>query len=171
MLLLPGTITSGLFNGSHPHSIPSPATMPSPNDTNTQVMLIGLIASGIAAVFAWRSRSGFGRLVMALVALCLLAPSAIIFVGQNPWLIDARSRTFQTTYWYIRIGMGRDEILAEIRSLYPPNGERKPPIILEDSATSMQIQMNPEESSQPSREIITLKMQDGRVMGKKITSN
>ncbi len=142
------------------------------SDTNTQVMLIGFIASGIAAFFAWRCRGGFSKLFMILLTLGLLTPTAIIFVGKNPWLIDARHRTFQTTYWFIRIGMSRDEVLAEIRSLYPPNGERKPPIIVEDSSTSMQIQMHPERAEEAnSHNLITLKMQDARVMGKEISSN
>ncbi|MES2661369.1 MAG: hypothetical protein V4689_22300 [Verrucomicrobiota bacterium] len=140
--------------------------MTTPTDTISQVILIGLAAGILMAIFAWRSARFASRIFLAGVAICLLVPSSILFVGRNPWVIDARFRTFQLFYWNIRIGMSRDEVLAEMREWYPPDQLRKLPTLAEDSATQLKIRMTPETPAEPTPEGIILKMQDGRVIGK-----
>ncbi|MEO5914216.1 MAG: hypothetical protein ABIS50_08290 [Luteolibacter sp.] len=140
--------------------------MSTSTDSVTQVILVGLVAGVLFAIFAWRSTGITGRVFFGLVAACLLVPSGILIVGKNPWLIDARFRTFQIFYWNIRVGMSREEVLAEMRNWYPPDQSNKPPTIADDSATKLEFFMTPESTAEPDHEGIVLKMQDGRVMGK-----
>lgn len=139
-------------------------------DSHAQVILIGLVAGGLVGVISWRSRRTFVRLILGMLAVCLLVPSAVLFVGKNPWLVDARFRTFKMAYWYIRIGMSRDEVLREIRDLYPADGRQEAPVIVEDTASTLRIQMNTGDPPEHIRDFITLTMQDGRVMGKNQSS-
>ncbi len=137
--------------------------MTSTTDTITQVILVGLVAGVLMAICAWRSARTASRVFLGVVAFCLLVPSAILFAGRNPWLIDARFRTFQLFYWNIRIGMSRDEVMGEMRNWYPQDQPHQPPGVAENSATQLKFFMTPAESD---HESIILKMQDGRVIGK-----
>jgi len=130
-----------------------------------QVVLIGLVVSVIAAVLTWRSRSGLSKMIFGLVTICVLTPSVILFVGRNPWLVESRYRTFKLLYWNLRIGMNHEEVQANVKKLYPPNGEQKQPLIYQTGAGKMEIQMAPEASDESGHETIILKMQDDQVRG------
>lgn len=143
-----------------------PRAMNSTSETITQVILASLVAGILLATVAWRSRSGVAKVFLGLAAACFLVPGAILFLGRNPWLIDARYRTFQLFYWNIRIGMSRGEVLTEMRNWYPTDQQRMAPEILADSAGRLEFRMNPESETAEDHEGILLKMQDGRVVEK-----
>ena len=140
--------------------------MNSSSDTTTQVILVGMLAGLLLATFAWRSRRMVTKVFWGLVAACFLIPSAILFIGRNPWLVDARYRTFQLFYWNIRMDMSRQEVIAEMQNWYPPDEPRMAPKIEEDSADKLEFKMNPESNTLKDHEGIVLKMQEGRVIGK-----
>jgi dihydropteroate synthase len=137
--------------------------MTTATDTITQVILVGLVAGVFMAICAWKSERLASRVFLGVVAFSLLVPSAILFVGRNPWLIDARFRTFQLFYWNIRIGMSREEVMGEMTNWYPPDQPQKPPGVAENSATQLKLFITPAEAD---HESIILRMQDGRVIGK-----
>lgn len=139
--------------------------MSPPAHSIDQVILVGLIVGVIAGVLAWRSRGRLSKVMLGLVAVCVLTPSAILYVGRNPWLVDARYRTFMMLYWNIRIGMTEEEIQARIRSLYPLKGEQKSPLFYPGGGGNMEIQMAPEATDTFGHESIILKMQGGQVLG------
>jgi hypothetical protein len=140
--------------------------LPVSNPTTGEIAVAGLIAGLFVAVFAWRSRNLLVRLIWAVVALCILVPSGILTVGMNPWLVDARYRTYRLFYWSIQKGMTRDEVLALMNRTYPAGEDRLRPIIVDDSGSKLGFFMNPENAPEPDREGISVKMDDGRVVGK-----
>jgi S-formylglutathione hydrolase FrmB len=141
--------------------------MSPPVHSSTQLILVGLVASAIAARFAWRSRSGIARLFLIIMALCFFVPTGILLAGKNPWLVDARYRTYLKFYWSIRQNMTRAEVIAVMHDFYPPSDGRLAPIMIEDSSASLSFYMNPEDQSEPDTEGISLKMEDGRVTATK----
>ena len=130
-----------------------------------QVILVGLVVGVIAAILTWRSGGGLRRLILGLVAVGALTPSIILYVGRNPWLVDARYRTFMMLWWNIRIGMTQEEVQNQIKSLYPPNGQQKPPLFYPVAAGKMEIQLAPEVNDTPGHESIILKIQGDQVLG------
>ena len=132
----------------------------------TQVIGVGLLGGLVFGILAWRSSRFFARCFLGLVAASLLIPSGILFLGKNPWIIDARYRTFQLFYWNIRMDMSRQEVIAEMRNWYPTDQPRMLPKLIQDSADKMEFQMNPESETAQDHQGITLKMLDGRVVDK-----
>ena len=61
--------------------------------------------------------------------------------------------------------MTHSEVIAVMNDFYPPSDVRLPPIIIEDKSSSLSFLMNPEGKSEPNQEEISLKMEDGRVIG------
>ncbi len=106
-----------------------------------------------------------GRLFLISITLCFLVPTAILITGMNPWLLDARYRTYLEFYWSLRKNMTRAEVMAVMSDFYPPGDVRLPPILTEDTATTISFYMNPEKQSEPNQERIFLKMEDGRITG------
>jgi len=131
-----------------------------------QGIIVGLLAGVITTLFAFRSRGLASRVFLILLSVSLLVPSAILCVGRNPWLVDARFRSFQFLYWNIRIGMNREEVIEEMRKAYPAGQIPEPPRIVTDSATGMKILMNPGTSGEPGQEAIILKLEEGLIMKK-----
>ena len=82
----------------------------------------------------------------------------------NPWLVDARYRTYLKFYWSIRQNMTHAEVMAVMTDFYPPNDVRSAPILIEDNSVSLSFYMHPEDKSEPNTEGIFLKMEDGRVL-------
>ena len=140
--------------------------MNSSSETITQVIIVGLLAGLLLATLAWRSRRMITKVFLGLVAACFLVPSAILFIGRNPWLIDARYRTFQLFYWNIRMDMSRQEVIAEMQNWYPADQPRMAPKIKEDSVNKLEFEMNPESETKMDHEGIVLQMQGGHVIGK-----
>jgi hypothetical protein len=132
----------------------------------TQVIVVGLLAGLVFGILAWRSSRFFARCLLGMVAAALLIPSSILFLGRNPWIIDARYRTFQLFYWNIRMDMSRQEVIAEMRNWYPTDQPRMLPKLIQDSADKMEFQMNPESETAQDHEGIILKMLEGRVVDK-----
>jgi hypothetical protein len=95
----------------------------------------------------------------------------ILGVGRNPWLVDARYRTYMQFYWSLGKGMSREEVMAMLEKAYPPTGPRIRPRIIEDSGTRLGFHMNPENQPQPDHEAIYLKLEAGKVMGKSYERN
>lgn len=143
--------------------------MSSSFDSTTPVILVGLVASAITARFAWRSRSGIARLFLIPLALCFLMPTGVLVAGKIPWLVDARYRTYVQFYWSIRRNMTHAEVLALMHDFYPQDDLRSLPIMVENSSSALSFYMNPETKSEPNQEKISLKMEDGRVIGTKYT--
>lgn len=140
--------------------------MPVTHHNMDQLVVAGLVISLFAGWVAWRSQSVLSRLLLLGLSISLLIPSAILCVGMNPWLVDARYRSYQLFYWGIQRGMDRSEVLANLDTRYPVDGPRLKPRIIEDSATRLSFVMNPEKLPDPDRETITLKMEAGKVLGK-----
>ena len=140
--------------------------MNSTSESITQVILVGLLAGLLLATFAWRSQRMVTKAFLGVVAACFLVPSAILFIGRNPWIIDARYRTFQLFYWNIRMDMSRQEVIAEMQNWYPADQPRMAPKIKEDSADKLEFEMNPESETKMDHEGIVLQMQGGHVIGK-----
>ncbi|RYD20979.1 MAG: hypothetical protein EOP88_13055 [Verrucomicrobiaceae bacterium] len=140
--------------------------MPVTHNNVDQLVLVGLAVAIFAGWVAWRSQSIISRLLLLALSITLLIPSTILGVGMNPWLVDARYRSYRLFYWGIQRGMDRTEVLADLESSYPIGGPRLRPKILEDTATRLSFIMHPEAQPDPDRETITLKMEAGKVMGK-----
>ncbi len=139
--------------------------MAPPDHSSTSMIIVGVVASAIAARFAWRSRSVIGQLFLIVITLCCLVPTGVLVAGMNPWLVDARYRTYLQFYWSIRRNMTHADVIAVMNDFYPQNDVRLPPIIIEDKSSSLSFLMNPEGKSEPNQEEISLKMEDGRVIG------
>jgi hypothetical protein len=127
---------------------------------------IGAVAAMAALVVALTVRSKALATMAGVAALVLLLPAAYVFVSFNPWLVDARFRTYRAFYRDIREGMTRDEVLAALERRYPGTGARQPPKIMEDSPERLGFFMNPETSREPNCEGIFLQFEHGRVIGK-----
>jgi hypothetical protein len=145
--------------------------MPVAHQNLDHLVMAGLAIALIAGWLAWRCRGFFTRLVLAVVALAFLGPSVILGVGRNPWLVDARYRTYMQFYWSLGKGMSREEVMAMLEKAYPPTGPRIRPRIIEDSGTRLGFHMNPENQPQPDHEAIYLKLEAGKVMGKSYERN
>ena len=137
--------------------------MSPPVHSTTQLIIVGLIASAIAARFAWRSRSGVARFFLTILTLCFFVPTGILVAGMNPWLLDARYRTYLKFYWSLRQNMTHAEVIAVMNDFYPPDDVRSLPIIVQDSSSVLSFYMNPETKSEPNKEEIFIKMEEGRV--------
>jgi hypothetical protein len=83
----------------------------------------------------------------------------------NPWLLDARHRTYREFYWSIRREMTREEVMTVMNRFYPPGDERKSPITVENSGSQLSFRMDPEGKTEPKNETILIRMDDGRVTG------
>ncbi|RYD45402.1 MAG: hypothetical protein EOP85_08985 [Verrucomicrobiaceae bacterium] len=131
-----------------------------------QLVIAGLVIGLLAGWLAWNSQQVLSRLLLLAFSLTLLIPSAILGVGMNPWLVDARFRSYRLFYWSIQRGMSREEVMANLDKRYPSGGERTRPTILTDSGTRLEFAMSPENTKEPDSETISLKMEAGKVMGK-----
>ncbi len=134
-----------------------------------QIVIAGLVASAIAGRLAWRSRTLTTRFLLTSLTMCFLVPSGILVAGMNPWLIDARLRTYRLFYWDIRNGMNRQEILAVMDRHYPAGESRTRPIFRQESITKLTFQLAAEGSAEPAKEEISLQMEEGRVIRKDYT--
>lgn len=137
--------------------------MSPPSHSSTQIIIVGLVASLITARFAWQSRSAISRLFLITITLCFLVPTGIVINGMNPWLLDARYRTYREFYWSLRKNMSRTEVMAVMNEFYPPGEARSAPTMVEDTASRLGFYMHPEKKSEPTQEAIFLEMEEGRV--------
>ncbi len=120
----------------------------------------------IAVVIACVARSGVMSMVMGVLALVFLLPAVYVFLGFHPELIDARFRTYKTLYRDIQIGMTRNEVLATVDRLYPKAGKRQRPKVFDDQPDQLGFFMNPETSTEPNCEGISVMFKNGRVTKK-----
>lgn len=130
------------------------------------LIVAGLVIAFLAGWVSWRSQSVLTRLLLLGLSIGLFIPSAILGLGMNPWLVDARYRSYRLFYWDIQRGMDRAEVLASLDRRYPLDGPRLKPRVQEDSATRLSFIMNPEKLPDPDRETIIVTMEDGKVLGK-----
>lgn len=130
------------------------------------VILVGVIAGILFAIFAIRSQRFVPRFALTLVALCLLLPSGLLFVARNPAIVDVRYRTFRLLYWNFGIGMSREEVFASLAKRYPPGHEAKAPRVVVDNGSTLEFVMTPDYTGLPANERIILKTDAGVVTGK-----
>jgi hypothetical protein len=130
-----------------------------------KIVIAGFIATLVVGRLAWRSQSLSARLVFTFLMLCFLVPTGVLTAGMNPWMLDARYRTYREFYWSIRREMTREEVMTLMSKLYPPGDERKSPITIENSAYRLSFHMDPEGKAEPRNETILIRMDDGRVTG------
>lgn len=130
------------------------------------VILVGMIAGVLFAIFAYRSRRRMTRLFLALVALCLFIPSGLLCVAKYPAIVDPRFRTYLLFYWDLGSGMNHSEVLASLAKWYPIGQESRPPRVVVDNGRTLEFVMTPDFSGVPANERIVLKMEAGLVTGK-----
>lgn len=130
-----------------------------------KIVIAGFIATLILGRLAWRSQSLSARLILTFLMLCFLVPTGVLTVGMNPWILDARYRTYREFFWSIRREMTREEVMAVMNSFYPPGEARKRPTTVSDSAYQLSFRMDPEGKTEPRNETILLRMDNGQVTG------
>jgi hypothetical protein len=138
------------------------------------LILIAAIASVLAVaalVAVWRVRSVWQRVLFCLLFFLMACPGLFLVCAFNPWLVDARFRTYRHFYQDIEVGMTREAVLAQLEKHYPASGPRGTPKILEDTATRLGFFMNPEGNREPNCEGIFLSLADGRVTQKSYSAD
>ena len=127
---------------------------------------LGGVVAAVAVISACMTKSGTTRTVLLVLAFVFLIPAGYVFLAFNPWLADARFRTYRAFYRDIEIGMTRQQVLTVMEQRYPTNGSRKPPKVMQDWDNSLGFFMNPESSREPNCEGIFLTLTNGRVVKK-----
>lgn len=125
-----------------------------------------VVGAVVVLIFLLRLKGGGARIALSLLFLLLMVPPLYVFAALNPWLVDARFRTYRVFYRGIEIGMTRTEVLAALDRHYPTNGPRLRPQVMRDSTDDLGFFMNPETSREPNCEGIFLRLRDGKVSGK-----
>jgi hypothetical protein len=126
------------------------------------------VGAMVVLVLLLRLKGRGARITLSLLFLLLMVPPLYVFAALNPWLVDARFRTYRAFYHDIQIGMTRAEVMAVMDRHYPTNGPRQRPIFLGDAddGSGFGFFMNPEASQEPNCESIFLRLHDGKVSGK-----
>lgn len=124
---------------------------------------IGGVLAILALVGSFFVRRWFLKVPLLLLVPVLLAPAGLLAAIYNPWLVDARFRTFRQFYHDIRPGMTREDVLVAMERRYPEGGPRKRPTIMVDEPEHLGFFMNPETEREPNCEGIFLGLKGGRV--------
>ncbi len=129
--------------------------------------VLGLLATVIMLITAFKVRSRGLKVLLGLIGLATLAPAGMVLVAMHPEWVDARLRSYQAFYAGIRPGMTRAEVMALQAQLYPEKGPRRKPRIIVDEAESLTFFMDPEDpASSVDCEAILLKLKEGKVTAK-----
>jgi hypothetical protein len=138
------------------------------------LILIGvgsMVVALIAVVIACRTSNGMVRLLAFAVTLIALVPAIFLIAALNPWLTDARFRTYRAFYQDIEVGMSKSEVQKLLAEHYPTNGARGYPQTVYDDATQLGFFMNPEHSREPNCEGIFLSVSNNIVMSKRYSAD
>lgn len=138
------------------------------------VILIGVasaVVALVAVVIACRTSHGLIRLLAFVVTLVALIPAAYLVAALNPWLVDARFRTYRAFYRDIEVGMSRADVQKLLAEHYPTNGVRGFPTTVYDDATQLGFFMNPEHSREPNCEGIFLSLSNNIVVSKSYSAD
>lgn len=127
------------------------------------VAIVSAIFAFAAGIYIFRSRSTKVRIALATLALVLLVPIALVTVAFNPWLIDARFRTYRSFYKDLQVGMTHDQVMEIAQRHYPQGGKRGFPKVMKEDETNLGFFMNPEGIREPNCEGIFLRLKDGKV--------
>lgn len=127
------------------------------------VTIVGSTVCIGQACFASRPRN---RILLIVAAVIFLMPSGLLIVMLKPELVDARFATYKRFYRDIDLGMTRTQVMELLEQHYPPEGDRLPPMLMQDSEERLDFFMNPENSSQPNCEGIFLHMRADKVAEK-----
>lgn len=128
--------------------------------------VLGLVATLILLITAFRVRSAGLKVLLVLISILTLAPAGLVVLAAFPEWVDARFRSYKTFYAEIQPGMTRDEVMAAQARIYPEGGPRQKPRIIMEDAASLTFFMHPEDSTEPNCEGIFLGFKDGKVASK-----
>jgi len=129
--------------------------------------VLGLVATLILLMTAFRVRSAGLKVLLILIALVTLAPAGLVALAVFPEWVDARFRSYKTFYAEIQPGMTRDEVMAVRARMYPEGGPRQKPRIIVDEAESLTFFMDPENPGDAvDCEGIIIFFKDGKVTSK-----
>ena len=79
---------------------------------------------------------------------------------------DARFAAFHRLYFAIEIGMTREQIEETIHRVYPEDGARSRPKVVEDTPQRLVLFLDPEGQREPNCEGIFIRLAEGEVVGK-----
>lgn len=133
------------------------------------ILLIAIVGIAVALVLghtATTASTSARRILLVCLALPCLIPAWMVLAAIRPEWVDSRFRTYKAFYRDIHEGMTRQEVDALLSRYYPSAGPRAYPKILEDTPQRLGLFMNPETSTEPNCEGISLKFEDGRVAAK-----
>lgn len=133
-----------------------------------QLVVVGILT---AIVAFWLSRKTYGltRFALFSIALVFAVPSTLLAVGQNPWLVDARFRTFKMFYWGLHPGMTRADVVTSVNQSYPLGDSIRTQIQATESPEGITFSMTPKVSGEK-RESFLVRIESGMVIGKKYLS-
>lgn len=128
------------------------------------VIVVGALGVAVWAFTCARTAPGWpARILLALVGTAALAPAGLAVVAAYPELVDARVRAYKAFYAEIETGMTREQVWATMERVYPADGPRTRPNVLEDSASRLSFFMADEGRDGPNCEGIFLDLRDGVV--------
>lgn len=128
--------------------------------------VVGAIAALVCIIIACRTRSGAIMGVMVGLALLFMAPVGLILHVLHPEWIDGRYRTCKAFYADITVGMTQEQVVQLMEEHYPKTGSRQRPKMMQDDASKLGFNMNPESSTEPNCEGILLMFEKGKVVKK-----
>lgn len=138
------------------------------------VILIGVssaVVALIAVITACRTSNGMVRLLSFTVSLVAMIPAIFLIVALNPWMTDARFRTYRAFYRDIEVGMSKADVQKLLTEHYPTNGARGYPQTVYDDDTQLGYFMNPEHSREPNCEGIFLSLSNSIVVSKSYSAD
>lgn len=129
--------------------------------------VLGVVATLILLVTAFRVRSTGLKVLLVLIAIVTLAPAGLVVTAVFPEWVDARFHSYKSFYAEIQPGMTRDEVMAARARIYPEGGPRQKPRIIVDEAESLTFFMDPENPGDAvDCEGIIIFFKDGKVISK-----
>jgi hypothetical protein len=139
------------------------------NSTNPLflILAIALLLVIISSVVASRTKSpGIRVAFSALGLISILLPCWLLVAIFFPQWIDGRYRAYRNFYEDISPGMTREQVLATLDKIYPPDGPRKRPKVNIDTPEKLSFFMDPEDSREPNNEAIILHLSAGKITRK-----
>ncbi len=138
------------------------------------IILIGVtsaVVALIAVITACRTSKGMVRMLAFVTTLIALVPAISLIVALNPWMADARFRTYRAFYQDVEVGMSKADVQKLLAEYYPTNGARGYPQTVYDDATQLGYFMNPEHSREPNCEGIFLSLSNSIVVSKSYSAD
>lgn len=139
------------------------------NSTNPLflILAIALLLVIVSSVVASRTKSpGIRVAFSALGLISILLPCWLLVAIFFPQWIDGRYRAYRNFYDDISPGMTREQVLATLEKIYPPDGPRKRPKVNADTPEKLSFFMDPEGSREPNNEAIILHFSAGKITRK-----